>query len=615
MIKDKVKDILLKVEKPARYIGEEVNVFKKNVKDVDIRYAFAFPDVYDIGMSHMGLHIIYNMLNDMDGVYCERVFTPWSDMEKEMRNANIPLYTLESKTPLIDMDFIGFTLQYEMSYTNILNMLDLAQVAVRSSERKETDPIVMVGGPCAFNPEPLAAIVDVVLIGDSEEVLPELLMIYRKMKREGSFSKKAFYEAIIGLDGIYIPEFYDVEYKEDGTIKEFLPKDAKYPARIKKAMVKNLDEAYFPEKVIVPYVETVHDRTMVEIFRGCTRGCRFCQAGMQYRPVRERNVETIKAKVQKLLQNTGFEELSLSSLSTSDYSCVEILVKDLMVEMKKTNTGISLPSLRLDNFAFDVLEEIQKVRKTGLTFAPEAGSQRLRDAINKGIEEEDLLKTADQAFKMGWSSIKLYFMIGLPTETMDDVMGIRDLAYKVKDLFFAIPREERKGNLRVATSASCFVPKPFTPFQWHGQNTMDEFKEKQRALKSAIRDPKISFSTHDAEVSFLEAIFARGDRRLSEALIKAWEKGCKFDGWADFFDYKLWMETFEELNIDTSFYANRERSYDEVLPWDFIDAGISKEFLIRENEKCKSEELTCDCRKQCHGCGITKTFGSGVCNV
>lgn len=609
-----IEKYLLDVEKPGRYIGNEVNMYKKELEKVDVRFAFAFPDIYDIGMSHLGMHILYNLLNEMNGVYCERVFAPWKDMESVLRDNDLPLFTLETKSPLAEFDFIGFTLQYEMSYTNILNMIDMAKIPVLAAERNETHPMIIAGGPCAFNPETLANIVDVFFIGDGEEVLPKVMDIYKTFKLDGK-TRFEFYEEIVKLEGIYIPSFYEVTYNEDYTIKSFLPKKDEYPKTIKKAMVKDLDKAYFPEKVLVPYVEVVHDRAIVEVFRGCTRGCRFCQAGMQYRPVRERSVSTIKNKVLEILNNTGFDELSLSSLSTSDYSCIEDLVTVLIRELRHLNTSISLPSLRLDNFSFDVLEEIQKIRKTGLTFAPEAGSQRLRNAINKGITETDIIETTEEAFKMGWSSVKLYFMMGLPTETTEDIEAIKELSFKIKDLYYEIPREERKGMLKISTSVACFVPKPFTPFQWHGQDTIDEFNEKQIVLRRILKDPKISLSTHDADISFLEAVIARGDRRVADVIYKAWQNGCKFDGWSNFFKMDAWMESFKELNVDPSFYANRDRSYEEILPWDFIDAGISKEFLISENEKCKNEVLTPDCRTGCAGCGITKTFGSGVCNV
>ncbi|RKD33220.1 B12-binding domain-containing radical SAM protein [Thermohalobacter berrensis] len=612
MNKKLLDKVLSKVEKPARYIGNEQNSIKKNINEVEVRFAFAFPDTYEVGMSHLGLHILYNLLNKKDDIYCERVFAPWIDMEEQIKKNNIPLYALESKDPIKEFDFIGFTLQYEMSYTNVINMLHLAQIPILSKDRKEEDPFIIAGGPCAYNPEPLADIIDFFIIGEAEELILEILNEYKKWKKEGK-TKKAFLEKICKLEGVYVPSFYDVKYNEDNTIKEIVPKKEDYPRKIQKRIIENLDEAFFPEEVIIPYIETVHDRISLEVFRGCTRGCRFCQAGMIYRPVRERSIENLINLARKLVKATGHEEISLSSLSTGDYSKLEELVLKLMDEFKEKRIGLSLPSLRLDSLDISIIEEIQKVRKTGLTFAPEAGTQRLRDVINKGIEEEDLIKSVENAFNLGWSTVKLYFMLGLPTETMEDIEGIKDLAYKVKDLFFDLPKGKRKGNLKITVSTSCFVPKPFTPFQWHPQDSIEAFNKKQKHLKDIIKDRKITYNYHDPELSFLEAVFARGDRRLSKVLIKAWEKGCRFDGWAELFKYQNWMEAFEETGIDPHFYANRKRDYDEVLPWDFIDVGVSKEYLIKENEKAQKGILTRDCRLGCTGCGINQSSIGGVC--
>lgn len=607
-----LEKILNRVEKPARYIGNEQNIVKKNVLEDIVRFAFAFPDVYEVGMSHLGMHILYNLLNSIDDIYCERVFAPWTDMEEEMRKNNILLYALESKDFIKDFDFIGFTLQYEMSYTNIINMIDLAGVSIMAKDRKNDDPFIIAGGPCAYNPEPLVGIIDFFVIGEGEEVTLEIIELYKKWKKDGG-DRERYLEMVSGVEGIYVPQFYNVNYSEDGTIKAFSPINDKYPSKIKKRIVKDLDESFFPDKIIVPFIETVHDRIMLEIFRGCTRGCRFCQAGMIYRPVRERSVNTLVDYAKKLIEATGHEEISLSSLSTSDYSQIYELVSILIKEYKDKKIGLSLPSLRLDSFPLEVIEEIQKVRKTGLTFAPEAGTQRLRDVINKGITEEDLFKSTEEAFNSGWSTVKLYFMLGLPTETFDDVLGIKNLAYNVKDIFFRIPREQRKGNLKVTVSTACFVPKPFTPFQWYPQDTIEEFNKKIALLKSNIKDNKVTYNHHDSRLSYLEAILARGDRRLSNVLIKAWEKGCKFDGWGDKFNFEKWIEAFAEAGIDPNFYATRERSYEEILPWDFIDIGVSKKYLINENEKAQKGELTRDCRKGCTGCGINTSFTGGVC--
>jgi len=603
---------LKRVEKPARYIGMEKNSIKKDLEKVDIKFAFCFPDVYEVGMSHLGLHILYNLLNNEDYIACERVFAPWADMENEMRKEGIPLFSLENKEPIRNFDFVGFTLQYEMSYTNIINMLDLGNIPVYSKDRKDSDPLVIAGGPCAYNPEPIADFIDFFVIGEAEEIILDIMKIYREHKSNG-FKRLEFLKEISRLEGIYVPQFYDVFYKEDNTIDRMEPIFDGVPRVINKRIIKELDKSYYPDKLIVPFIETVHDRIPLEIFRGCTRGCRFCQAGMIYRPVREKTVDTLVKLAEKLADSTGYGDISLTSLSSCDYSQLRLLVSKLISKYKEKQVGVSLPSLRLDSFSLEILKEIEKVRKTGLTFAPEAGSQRLRDVINKGVTEKDLETAVTYAFEEGWSTIKLYFMIGLPTETKEDVLGIKDLGYKVKNIFFNLPKEKRKGNLKITLSVSCFVPKPFTPFQWIGQNSIDEFYEKINLLKKEIRDNKITFNYHDPQISYLEAVLARGDRRLSKALYKAWELGCKFDGWSDFFDYEKWMEAFNKTGIDADFYALRERKTDEVLPWDFIDTGVDKKYLIAEYEKAKNGTLTRDCRLGCNNCGINRSFLGGVC--
>ncbi|MDK2918034.1 MAG: hypothetical protein PWQ37_767 [Candidatus Petromonas sp.] len=609
---EKIEEILYKVEKPSRYIGGEINSYKKEIMENTIRFGFAFPDIYEVGMSHLGMHIIYNLLNQIDDVYCERIFSPWIDLEEILRKENVPLFTLETQSPIDQMDFIGFTLQYELSYSNILNILDLGNIPLKSSDRNSSHPIIIAGGPCAYNPEPLAEIIDVFVLGESEEVLMEIMDVYRNVKTE-DLSRQEFLEKISEIQGVYIPSFYEVEYNDDNTIKNFKPKQDRYPIKIKKRIIKELDDIFYPEKVIVPYTDVVHDRAMIEIFRGCTRGCRFCQAGMIYRPIRERKSEKALELADKLLKSTGYEEISISSLSTSDYSQLNELVRSLIDNYLSKKIGVSVPSLRLDSFSIKLIEEIQKVRKTGLTFAPEAGTQRLRDVINKGITEKDLTEATANAFELGWNSVKLYFMIGLPTETYKDLDGIADLGYKVVDIYYDTPKEKRGKGLNVTISTSSFVPKPFTPFQWEPQDTTETLVEKQNYLKDKLRHRNIIYNYHDSKTSFLEAVFARGDRKLSDVLIKAWEMGCKFDGWQEHFRYETWIKAFDECGIDPSFYANRKRKYDEILPWDHIDIGVTKKYLINENEKSKEGKLTQDCRSQCTGCGINSGFIGGVC--
>ncbi|MGI6527919.1 MAG: TIGR03960 family B12-binding radical SAM protein [Caldicoprobacterales bacterium] len=599
------------VSKPVRYMGNEYNMVEKNPEEVSIRYAFAFPDVYEVGMSHLGMKILYHLINERSDTYCERVFAPWVDMEGKMRQADIPLFTLETKTPLSKFDIVGFTLQYEMSYTNILNMLDLAGIPLLAEQRTGEDPFVIVGGPCAYNAEPLADFVDIVALGEGEELTGELLDAYKEWKGSGE-SRRAFLERAAQISGVYIPGFYDVTYLEDGRIASVAPNTDAVQSRVGKRIVHDMDRTYYPDRIIVPFMNIVHDRIMLELFRGCTRGCRFCQAGMIYRPIRERSPERLLELAEKLVQSTGYEEISLSSLSTSDYSELEHLVKQLMKRFEDKRVALSLPSLRLDSFEKEFIQEVQKVRKTGLTFAPEAGTQRLRDVINKGVTEEDLVQTVTDAFESGWNGVKLYFMIGLPTETREDLQGIADLAKRVTDCYYRVDREKRQRGLKITVSASCFVPKPFTPFQWEPQDTMEQFREKQEFLKKTLRLKHVNFNWHDPEVSFLEAVFARGDRRLGKVLLSAWKNGAVFDGWSEQFNLDAWMKAFEENKVKPEFYAHRKREQHEILPWDHIDTGVTKAFLWQEWQRALRGEITPDCRLDCTGCGIRR-LGEGLC--
>ena len=600
-----IEKYLDKVEKPSRYVGGEYNSIIKNKEDVNIRVAFCFPDTYEIGMSHLGLRCIYHVLNNIPDVWCERSFMPWVDMEEIMRENNIPLYALESKDSLENFDMLGFTLQYEMSYTNVLAMLDLSNIPFLSKDRDNDAPIICAGGPCAVNPEPIADIIDFFMVGEGEEVWPEIVELYRECKAKENYSKDEFLLKVANIKGVYVPKFYDVSYNEDGTIKERTLL-ADVPEVIQKRVIEDFDALPHPEKIIVPYTEIVHDRVTTEIFRGCIRGCRFCQAGFIYRPVREKSPEKIVDIAISSLEKTGYDEVSLCSLSTSDYTRLNELTDKLMSYTNDKKINFCLPSLRIDNFNLELAKKVQEVRKTSLTFAPEAGTQRMRDVINKNVCEEDVLKTSKLIFENGWNSVKFYFMIGLPYETEEDVLGIKELAFKVQDEYFAIDKPQRPKGTRITVSTSSFVPKPFTPFEWAPQDTMETLRKKQDILKTEMKSRLINYNWHDADLSILEGVFARGDRRLSKVLIDAYKKGCKLDGWQEHFKYDKWMEAFSENKIDYSFYNHRERTYEENLPWDFIDVGVTKKFLISENEKAKQAATTPNCREKCAGCGITK---------
>lgn len=611
MYEKKLSSFLTKVEKPARYIGGELNSIIKNKKEIDIRFAFCFPDVYEIGMSHLGMKILYHLLNEQKDIWCERVFTPWPDMEEKMQENDILLYGLESKEPINGFDFVGFTLLYEMSYSNVLNMLSLAKIPLFSKERTEDDPFVCAGGPCSVNPEPLAEFIDFYMIGEGEEIMLEVMEAYRKHKKSGE-KRIDFLKTVAKISGIYVPSFYDVTYNEDETISSVMKNETCAADKIERRVIKDFDNTYFPDKIIVPFIDIVHDRITLEVQRGCIRGCRFCQAGMIYRPVREKSPNTLLKTAKTLFECSGYDEISLCSLSTSDYSQLKELCEGLKDYADQNRINLALPSLRLDSFSFDLMKSIGNQRKSSLTFAPEAATQRLRDVINKNITEENLITSSKMAFEEGYGSLKLYFMIGLPTEEMSDVYAIKDLGNKVVDLYFETPKKIRNKKINVTISTSSFVPKPFTPFQWCAQDTMEVLEEKQRMLKSEIRRKQISYNWHDAKTSYLEAVFARGDRRLSKVLYSAYQKGCKFDSWNEFFKYDNYIEAFEKNNLSPAFYANRERSTSEILPWDIIDIGVTKEFLIREFEKSKKAETSQNCVQQCNMCGIKK-YEAGVC--
>ena len=608
-------EILLNIEKPARYIGNEVNSVMKDKREVDIRFAMCFPDVYEIGMSHLGIQILYDMFNRREDVWCERVYSPWLDLHKIMKEEQIPLFALESQDPIRDFDFLGITIQYEMCYTNILQILDLSQIPIHSCDRGENDPIVIGGGPCTYNPEPLAEFFDIFYIGEGETVYDELLDAYKEYRAAGK-SRIEFLERAAQIEGLYVPMFYDAAYHEDGTLASFTPNNQHAPAVIKKQMVLDVTEAPYPQAPVVPFIKATQDRVVLEIQRGCIRGCRFCQAGMLYRPTRERNVEHLKQYAKAILENTGHEEISLSSLSSSDYSELKELVTFLIEEFKGEGINISLPSLRIDAFSLDVMSKVQDVKKSSLTFAPEAGSQRMRDVINKGLTEEIILEGAGQAFEGGWNKVKLYFMLGLPTETEDDMKAIAHLAEKVARRYYEIPKEQRNGKCQITASSSFFIPKPFTPFQWAQMFSSEEYIRRASIVKheflQQLNKKSLKYNWHEADVTVLEGVFARGDRKVGKVIEEAYRLGCLYDSWSESFDNEKWMQAFDNTGVDIAFYTMRERSMDELFPWDFIDIGVTKNFLKKEWERAMNAQVTPNCRMQCSGCGAAK-FGGGVC--
>ena len=606
----KFEALLLSVQKPGRYSGGEINSVIKDKQKVDVRFAFCFPDTYEIGMSHLGMKILYSQFNSREDIWCERVFAPWTDFEEVMRREKLPLFALESRDPIKDFDFIGFTLQYEMAYTNVLNMLDLAGVPLKSKDRKELSPLVVAGGPCACNPEPLADFVDIFFLGEGEEVDLEVIDLYKEHKKKGS-SKEEFLKAAAKIEGVYVPSLYDLEYNPDGTIASLSAK-GDTPKSVKKRIIKDLDKVYYPDSFVVPFIEIVHDRVVEEVFRGCIRGCRFCQAGFIYRPVREKSAETVNRQAKRLCENTGYDEISLSSLSTSDYREIEPLLSKMLDWTEKSHVSMALPSLRIDNFSEELLEKINHVRKSGLTFAPEAGTQRLRDVINKNVTEDEIINTCKMAFAGGYTAVKLYFMLGLPTETDEDLKGIADLGQKIVDTYYSMPNKPKGKSVSVSISVSTFVPKPFTPFQFEPQITEEEIRRRQEYLKSCITTRKISLSYHDSSTSFLEGVLARGDRRLGAVIEEAFLSGCRFDSWTECFNLEKWLDAFKKCGISPEFYANRKREYSEINPWDHLDYAVTKSFLIKESKLAHSEQTTPNCREKCAGCGAN-CYGEGVC--
>ncbi len=608
-------EILMEIEKPARYIGNEVNSVVKDKSKIDVRFCMCFPDAYEIGMSHLGIQILYDMFNRMEDVWCERVYSPWPDLDKIMREQKIPLFALESQDPIKEFDFLGITLQYEMCYTNVLQVIDLSQIPLIATERGENDPIVIGGGPCSYNPEPIADFFDLFYIGEGETVYRDLMDAYKQNKQKGG-SRKEFLELAAEIEGIYVPQFYDVSYHDDGTIASFEPNNCHARKKIKKQVVMDFDHTPYPMKPVVPYIKATQDRVTLEIQRGCIRGCRFCQAGAIYRPTREKNVELMKQYALEMIRNTGHEEITLSSLSSSDYTALPELTEFLIEEMGKLKVNIALPSLRIDAFSLDVMKRVQDIKKSSLTFAAEAGTQRLRNVINKGLTEEMIREGAMKAFRGGWTKVKFYFMVGLPTETEEDLMGIPELCEQLAVDYYTIPKEERIGKVSITASSSFFVPKPFTPFQWASMNTEEEFLQKARFVKDGFFQQKnrksLNYRYHDADLTIMEGIFARGDRKLCPAILQAYQDGCIFDAWHEMFHQEIWDKAFEDHKIDIDFYTHRERSVDEILPWDFIDIGVTKQFFIREWERAKRGEVTPNCKQQCSGCGAA-TFKGGVC--